>query len=127
MGRTRTKYYYRLNLGSIHLSLYYEIAKIHLTLACGMAIIYNMANTYSITSKYQITLPKEIRNLLGVQAKDQLKFESDGKRVYLEKALSVSDIQHMNNRLLRQRRIKPASDEDIKNARDKYLQTDRRW
>lgn len=92
-----------------------------------MAIIYNMANTYSITSKYQITLPKEIRNLLGVQAKDQLKFESDGKRVYLEKALSVSDIQHMNNRLLRQRRIKPASDEDIKNARDKYLQTDRRW
>ncbi len=98
-----------------------------MTLTCGMAIMYSMANAYSITSKYQVTLPKEVRNLLGVQAKDQLKFESDGKRVYLEKALSVSDVQHMNKRLLRQRRIKPASDEDIKNARDKYLQNDKQW
>ena len=99
----------------------------HLTLTCGMVIIYSMANSYSITSKYQVTLPKEVRNLLGVQAKDQLKFKSDGERVYLERALSISDIQHMNKRLLRQRRIKTASEEDIKNARDKYLQTGGQW
>jgi AbrB family looped-hinge helix DNA binding protein len=32
-----------------------------------------------ITSKGQVTVPHEIRRLLGVQAGDQLIFESDGK------------------------------------------------
>lgn len=34
-----------------------------------------------ITSKGQITVPREIRRLLGVRAGDRLLFESDGKGV----------------------------------------------
>ncbi len=34
-----------------------------------------------ITSKGQITVPREVRRLLGVRAGDRLLFESDGKGV----------------------------------------------
>ena len=39
-----------------------------------------------ITSKGQVTLPKEIRDQLGVRAGDSLVYEMDGKSVRVRKA-----------------------------------------
>ncbi len=43
-----------------------------------------------ITSKGQITVPHEIRRLLGVKAGDHLIFESDGKRTQVRPVRSSS-------------------------------------
>ena len=39
-----------------------------------------------ITSKGQITVPREIRRILGVRAGDRLLFESDGKEIRVRPA-----------------------------------------
>jgi antitoxin PrlF len=43
-----------------------------------------------ITSKGQVTVPHEIRRLLGVKAGDRLIFESDGKRTQVRPVRSSS-------------------------------------
>jgi len=45
-----------------------------------------------ITSKGQITVPREVRRLLGLRAGDGLLFESDGKDVRVRPVLSKSGI-----------------------------------
>ena len=40
-----------------------------------------MQKQAKLTSKGQITVPREVRRLLGVRAGDRLLFESDGKAV----------------------------------------------
>jgi antitoxin PrlF len=40
-----------------------------------------MQKRATITSKGQITVPREVRRMLGVRGGDKLLFESDGKRV----------------------------------------------
>jgi antitoxin PrlF len=42
--------------------------------------------TSKITSKGQVTLPKEVRKSLGVEAGDRLVYELEGKTVRLRKA-----------------------------------------
>ncbi|GAB7079131.1 type II toxin-antitoxin system PrlF family antitoxin [Megalodesulfovibrio paquesii] len=48
-----------------------------------MGTIHELA---SITSKGQITLPKSVRQLLGVGAGDKVAFELDGSRVVVSRA-----------------------------------------
>jgi antitoxin PrlF len=43
-----------------------------------------------ITSKGQITVPREVRRMLGVRAGDRLLFESDGKGVRVRPVRSKS-------------------------------------
>lgn len=43
-----------------------------------------------ITSKGQITVPREVRRLLGVRAGDRLLFESDGKGIRVRPVRSKS-------------------------------------
>jgi antitoxin PrlF len=43
-----------------------------------------------ITSKGQITVPREVRRILGVRAGDRLLFESDGKGVRVRPVRSKS-------------------------------------
>jgi len=43
-----------------------------------------------ITSKGQITVPREIRRILGVRAGDRLLFESDGKGIRVRPVRSKS-------------------------------------
>jgi AbrB family looped-hinge helix DNA binding protein len=43
-----------------------------------------------ITSKGQITVPREVRRVLGVRAGDRLLFESDGKGVRIRPVRSKS-------------------------------------
>ena len=43
-----------------------------------------------ITSKGQITVPREVRRILGVRAGDRLLFESDGKGIRVRPVRSLS-------------------------------------
>ena len=51
--------------------------------------------TATLTSKGQTTIPKEIRNYLGLKTGDRLEFviESDGKVVLVPVTLDVADLQ----------------------------------
>jgi antitoxin PrlF len=49
-----------------------------------------MQKQAKITSKGQITVPREVRRLLGVRAGDRLLFESDGKGVRVRPVRSKS-------------------------------------
>jgi antitoxin PrlF len=49
-----------------------------------------MLKQAKITSKGQITVPIEVRRLLGVRAGDRLLFESDSKGVYIRPVRSES-------------------------------------
>ena len=50
-----------------------------------------MQKQAKLTSKGQITVPREVRRLLGVRAGDRLLFESDGKAVRVTTSLSFID------------------------------------
>jgi antitoxin PrlF len=49
-----------------------------------------MRKEATITSKGQITVPREVRRLLGVRSGDKLLFESDGKDVRVRPLRSQS-------------------------------------
>lgn len=49
-----------------------------------------MQKQAKITSKGQITVPREVRRVLGVRAGDKLLFESDGKEVRVRPVRSRS-------------------------------------
>jgi AbrB family looped-hinge helix DNA binding protein len=49
-----------------------------------------MQKQATITSKGQITVPREVRRVLGVRAGDRLLFESDGKGVRVRPVRSKS-------------------------------------
>lgn len=52
-----------------------------------------MVKAMSITSRYQVTVPKEVRDVLGIQSHDALVFNVKNGQVTVERALSLSDIQ----------------------------------
>ena len=49
-----------------------------------------MQKQVKITSRGRVTVPAEIRRLLGVKAGDRLLFESDGEGVHVRRANSKS-------------------------------------
>jgi len=49
-----------------------------------------MQKQAKITSKGQITVPREVRRILGVRAGDRLLFESDGKSIRIRPVRSQS-------------------------------------
>ncbi len=49
-----------------------------------------MQKQATITSKGQITVPREVRQMLGVRSGDKLLFESDGKGVRIRPVRSKS-------------------------------------
>ena len=52
-----------------------------------------MQREAKITSKGQITVPQEIRRLLGVRPGDRLLFESDGKGVHVQPVRTESPFE----------------------------------
>ena len=50
-----------------------------------------MQKRATITSKGQITVPREVRRMLGVRSGDKLLFESDGKGVRIRPMRSKSE------------------------------------
>jgi len=86
-----------------------------------------MNDTYSITSKFQVTIPKDIRDQVGLTEADKVRFVRTGNRVYIRRAPSITDIQKMNQRFIKRKKIGPVSDQDIKNAHLKIIKENNKW
>ena len=67
----------------------------------------------TLTSKGQITIPKEVRERLGVEAGDRLEFVEQERGVYKVVA-ATKDVRHLKGMVARP--PKPVSVEDMKAA-----------
>lgn len=67
----------------------------------------------TLTSKGQITIPKEVRERLGVEAGDRLEFVEQERGVYKVVA-ATKDVRHLKGMVAKPR--KPVSVEDMKAA-----------
>lgn len=81
----------------------------------------------SITSKYQVTIPKEIRESMHVNSSDRIRFVRDGDRVFIQRVRSISDAQALAQKLMKARKILPQSDKALKNARSIFAKKGLRW
>jgi len=83
--------------------------------------------TAAITSKNQLTLPKEVRAKLGVGAGDTVVFEPQADGSFRVRARQTKDWNHFSDILaphLQQKKMKPATSEDIKRAIGDFVAED---
>ncbi len=76
-----------------------------------------MNSTYSITSKFQVTIPRDAREKLGISSNDRVKFTTKNHQLIVERVPSMQEVANDIVANLKRYGIKPATDEDIKNAR----------
>jgi antitoxin PrlF len=69
--------------------------------------------TATVTSKGQITIPREVREALGVEAGDRVEFVAQEKGVYTVVA-ATRDVRHLKGLVAKPAR--PVSLEDMKRA-----------
>jgi AbrB family looped-hinge helix DNA binding protein len=86
-----------------------------------------MSTTYSITSKFQVTIPKKAREELGIYANDKVQFKTGDNCLVIEKVPSMKDVADSIAANLKERNIKSATDEDIKKARSNFYKKGLRW
>jgi AbrB family looped-hinge helix DNA binding protein len=86
-----------------------------------------MDNSYSLTTKHQVTIPKKVRQALGLSSHDRLQFVQRGEKVYIEKAPRIEDVAKEMREKFRKSGLKPATDEDIKQAREKFIEAGDKW
>jgi len=90
-------------------------------------ILTCMDNSYSLTTKHQVTIPKKVRQALGLSSHDRLQFVQRGEKVYIEKAPSIEDVAKEMREKFRKSGLKPATDEDIKEARGRFIEAGDKW
>jgi AbrB family looped-hinge helix DNA binding protein len=86
-----------------------------------------MDNTYSLTTKHQVTIPKKVRQALGLSSHDRLQFVQRGEKVYIEKAPRIEDVAKEMSEKFKKSGRKPATDEEIKNARSAFYKAGGKW
>ncbi len=86
-----------------------------------------MNNTYSITRKFQVTIPKKLRDEVGLRETDRVCFERKGDDIVLKRVPTIADVQKMNQQWLRERGVKPATQADIDDARAKFIREKMTW
>jgi AbrB family looped-hinge helix DNA binding protein len=86
-----------------------------------------MSNTYSLTTKHQVTIPKKIRQALGLSSHDRLQFVQRGEKVYIEKAPTIEDVAKKMAEKFKKSGRKPATDEEIDNARNAFYEAGGKW
>lgn len=87
-----------------------------------------MNSSYSITSKFQITIPKKIRDELRLSNKDRFSFERRGNDIIVKKVKSLEEVSKMLQDDLKQRGFnKKVTQKDIDNARDSFYKQGLKW
>ena len=87
-----------------------------------------MAKSYSITSKYQVTIPKQIRDELKLTDKDKVYFSRRGEEVVLKKTPTLQEVAKIMQADLKRRGWnKTVTDEDMKNAREIFYKQGGKW
>ena len=86
-----------------------------------------MAKAMSITSRYQVTVPKEVRDTLGINREDSLVFSIKQGQVTVEKAPQLQDIQKQAQKLMKKRGLGHISDEEMGRAREIFQREGLKW
>ena len=86
-----------------------------------------MNTSYSITSKYQVTLPKSIRENLNITDQHRVVFEQRGDEVIIKKVPTLDEIAAEMSEKFRKSGRKPVTIEQMKEARDTYYQKGGKW
>lgn len=87
----------------------------------------SMNSSYSITSKFQITLPKEVRKDLNLSETDRVSFERRGNEVIVKKVPTIAEVAAEMSAKFKASGQKPATDEEIKNARHDFYEKGMKW
>lgn len=76
-----------------------------------------MNASYSITSKGQITLPKQLREAIGLTTQHKVSFEQRGDEIIIRKELTLDEVSERLRRKFAMSDIPPASQKDYDTAR----------
>lgn len=98
-----------------------------LTNSSSNTILLGMNTSYSITSKFQVTIPKKIRDELRLTDKDRVSFERRGNELVVKKVQTLEELAAETGKKFRESGLKPATEADIKNARIKFYQQGGKW
>lgn len=86
--------------------------------------------TYStiLTSKGTTTIPKAFRELLGAKPGMRMEFSQNAAgEIVLTRAKTIEEVRAMNLAWIKKRGIKPATDNDIDNARADFYKKGTKW
>lgn len=86
-----------------------------------------MNSSYSITSKYQVTIPKEVRDQIGLQDGDQVSFVAEGDTIVIRKVRSLEEVAQSIAAKVSKQRIEPATEADYKRARQTFHEQGGAW
>lgn len=87
-----------------------------------------MNSTYSITSKFQVTIPKEIREQVGLSDTDKVSFERRGTEIVIKRIPTLEEVALEMQANLKQRGWnKTVTNQDMKNARDIFYKKGGKW
>lgn len=86
-----------------------------------------MDNSYSLTTKHQVTVPKKIREALGLSSHDRLQFVQRDEKIYIEKAARIEDVAKEMAEKFKKSGRKPATDEEIKRGRSAFYEAGGEW
>ncbi len=87
-----------------------------------------MNTSYALTSKYQVTIPKKMREELGLNDKTRISFERRGNELVIKKVSGLEEVsQQLQADLKRRGWNKTATQTDIDNAREEFYQQGLKW
>lgn len=86
-----------------------------------------MNNSYSITSKGQVTLPKKLRDAVGLSTDDRVSFVRKGTDIIIRKEPSLDDVTTKFQRKFLQSGISAATQQDYDDARSKFTKQGSKW
>lgn len=87
-----------------------------------------MNTSYSITSKFQVTIPKKLRDELRLTDKDRVSFERRGNELVVKKVASLEEVSNMLQADLKKRGWKKTvTDADMKRAKDIFNKKGGKW
>lgn len=89
--------------------------------------IVSMNSSYSITTKFQVTIPKKIRDSIGLTDKNRVSFEQRGKDIVIKKVPTIEEIAEIMHQKFVKSGRPPATDKEIKNARTLFYQQGGKW
>jgi len=74
-----------------------------------------------------VTIPKKLRDEVGLNETDKVQFERKGNDIVLKRVPTIADVQSMNQQWLKKQGIKPATQADIDNAHAKFIREKMTW
>jgi len=86
-----------------------------------------MNTAYSITSKGQVTLPKKLRDAVGLTTSHRVTFHRRGQDIIIRKTPTLEEVSAEFEAEFKARNMSPATQADYDNARNKFYEQGGTW